>query len=463
MINTLSEKILILVFIVVNITLYYFSYDGATLNEGADFFQYYSPALSFVENGTFIINDEPFVFGTPLYSIFLAIPIFFLGIDNSSVAIVAMQCTLLYFTGFVSRDLLLQFSSKFGILLHALIIFNPNSIITAHLVQSETLFTFLLVCSVFVAFKIIDNFSLKNIILLGFLTGLAALTRPVALYLLLSWPLIILIAMLVRVKLKGNKLSCFDWRSYFIKSFFILFVGGLVVSPWYARNYIEFDKVFFTANSGVYLKDQYIQLKNKGSGQSSIEAQKEHKKIFMEYLDQESDPSFCLDDERHWSCNTNLTHASLNAIFKEPMIVHIKGFIDSWSTLFLSGGASNIRNYLGIEGKNLVVNFQTKSFNGLESIIKLVQNMSFSYLFIFIFTTAFAVISRVIGIVGFFYLFKDRERTAYGLLLIETISIFTAAYLYLGQSRFRVPLEPLLMLLTVVGILYIVKYVKVDE
>jgi hypothetical protein len=39
---------------------------------------------------------------------------------------------------------------------------------------------------------------------------------------------------------------------------------------------------------------------------------------------------------------------------------------------------------------------------------------------------------------------------------IEVISLFTAAYLYLGQSRFRVPLEPMLMLFMVVGIIYIV-------
>ena len=42
----------------------------------------------------------------------------------------------------------------------------------------------------------------------------------------------------------------------------------------------------------------------------------------------------------------------------------------------------------------------------------------------------------------------------YGVFFIEVVSLFTAAYLYLGQSRFRVPIEPILMLFTVFGLIY---------
>jgi hypothetical protein len=87
--------------------------------------------------------------------------------------------------------------------------------------------------------------------------------------------------------------------------------------------------------------------------------------------------------------------------------------------------------------------------------------MNFPYFLIFIFTTSFSIISRVLGFVGIFFILKNKEWHPYGLLLVEVISIFTAAYLYLGQSRFRVPLEPLLMLLTMIGVLYIVRFLKV--
>ena len=461
MTNHMSERVLLAVFFIVNTILYFFSYDNATFLEGADAAQYYAPALSFIENGEFLSFDgKPLTFGPPLYSIFIAIPIFTFGIDESAAAIVFMQCTLLYLTGFLSRYILLKFTNRFGLLLHALVIFNPNSLITAHLVQSETLFTLLFVWSVVTAFKILTDFSIKNIILLGVLTGLAALTRPVALYLLILWPLFILIALMIKSRLDINNQPVFYVNRVVVKLLSIIIIGGLVLSPWYIRNYVKFDEVFFTSNAGAYLQAQYIQLKNKGSRLSVPNANKEHRDIFADYLDKDGKSNFCLDNERHLSCNTVLIHASLGAIINEPLVVHIKALIDSWGTLFLAGGASNVRNYLGFDGKSLIVNFQNNSFHGLESILKLVRDMDIFYLFIFIFTTAFSVIFRIVGIVGLFYLFKNREWRPYGFLLVEIISIFVAAYLYLGQSRFRVPLEPLLMLFAVIGFLYIDKILK---
>ncbi len=464
MTHSISGKVLLVIFIIVNLALYLASYDGATFIEGADAGQYFEPALSFIEQGRFLSSsDKPLTFGPPLYSAFIAIPIFFFGFDGSDFAIVIMQCTMLYFTGILSRRILLQFTRKFGLLLHALVIFNPNSMITAHLVQSETLFTLLFVWSVVVALKVVKDFSLKDIILLGFLTGLATWTRAVSLYLLILWPVFILIALIVKDKLDVNAQSIFLKNKRLIKLLIIIFVGGLVISPWYIRNYIEFDKVFFTSNAGAYLKDQYLQLKNKGAGSSLEDAKKEHKKIFINYLDNNTETHFCLSHERHWSCNGALTHASLEAIIAEPLTVHMKALVDSWGTLFISGGASNIRNYLGLDGKTLIVDFQNKSFNGLKSILKLVGDMNPAYFFIFILTIVFSVTSRILGIIGIYYLLKNREWRPYGLLLIGIISIFTAAYLYLGQSRFRVPLEPLLMLFTVVGVMYIYKNIKSEK
>ena len=152
-------------------------------------------------------------------------------------------------TGFLSKYLLLQFTSKFGLLLHALVIFNPNSLITAHLIQSETLFTFLVVWSVVIAFKVITDFSLKNIIFLGILTGLATLTRPVALYLLISWPVFILIALIIKGRLNIDNQSIFPKKSQWAKLLSIVIIGGLVISPWYIRNYNKTGELFLSTNA----------------------------------------------------------------------------------------------------------------------------------------------------------------------------------------------------------------------
>ena len=456
-----SNRILLIIFIIVNIVLYVFSYNNATFIEAADASQYYGPALSFVEHGRFSSSDGvPATFGTPLYSIFLAIPISIFGLEESSLAVVFLQSMLLYLTGFFSREILLQFSSRFGLLLHALVIFNPNSLITAHLAQSETLFTFIFVWSILTAIKIINHPSLKNIIILGFLTGLAVLTRPVAFYLMVVWPAFILIALIVNNRSNiGNYVSLYT-GNLIAKLLIITLVGGLVIAPWYVRNYVKFGEVFLTSNAGAYLQAQYTQLKNKGSGWSMSDADKEHRKIFSAYLSKENKTDFCLENDRDWSCNADLSRASLNAIIGEPIPSHIKALSDSWLTLFFSGGASNIRNYLGFNGKSVIVSYQNNAFNGLNSVFNLLKNMNLEYLIIFIITTSFSVFARIAGLAGVFYILKNKHYRSYGMILIEVLILFVGAYLYLGQSRFRVPLEPILMLFVVIGVLYTDKIVK---
>jgi len=333
--------------------------------------------------------------------------------------------------------------SNYAVLLHALVVLNPNSLITAHLVQSETLFTFLFSIATLFTAKLFSDFSFKNLALIGFFMGLSTLTRPVGLYFLIALPVFLLIVF--KLKNKKNSVS---------RLFIPLLVGVMTISPWYVRNYIEFDKFFFTSNTSTYLRAQYTQLKHKGSGWPRIKAEKLHDKQFIKYYNN-SDKNTCLDRNDFFTCKRIQSNLSIKLILNEPLKVHIKSLIDSWATLFFSGGASNIRNYLGIEGKNAIVGFQTRSFRGFDSIKDLFNEMNLSYMLIFIFTMSFAVVTRVIGIFGIFYMIKERKITAYvALLFMEIIFLFTAAYLYLGQSRFRVPFDPILMLFAVFGLIY---------
>jgi hypothetical protein len=450
-----SEMALLTIFVVVNSIFFLLSYEGSSFIEGADASQYYEPAISFINTGQFILAGEPLTFGTPLYSIFLAFPIYIFGIEGSEAAIVFFQCVFLYITGFIAKKILLNFSSKFGILLHALVIFNPNSLVTAHLVQSETLFTLLFVLSIFYALKGINNFSWKNIILIAFLTGLASLTRPISLYFILLYPLFILTALIIKKEKSVNNVTIIYTNNFWIKLLSLILIGGLVVSPWYLRNYVKFETFFFTSNAGPYLQDQYFQLKNQGAGWPLVDSIKELKRKTSHYLDEEEKESFCLDNDRDWSCNSLIKEATIGAIIEEPLNVHARAFYYSWGALFFSGGASNIRNYLGIDGKALNANFQNNSFKGFNSIKKLVNDMNLPYFLIFTFTTLFAFISRILGLFGVFYVLKSNEWRYYGVFLLEIITFLVASYLYLGQSRFRVPIEPILMLFSILGILFI--------
>jgi len=130
----------------------------------------------------------------------------------------------------------------------------------------------------------------------------------------------------------------------------------------------------------------------------------------------------------------------------------MKALIYSWGMLYLSGGASNIRNYLGFDGNSLIVEFQHQKFEGFNSILHLFDKAALPYLLMLLIVTPYAVIMRFVAVVGIFRVLRQKKIISYLIPILGVLVIFTAMYLYLGQSRFRVPLEPLLMLLAVLSL-----------
>jgi hypothetical protein len=440
-------------FIAVNVILRFFSIEGATFLEGADSSQYINPAINIINYGSFSgDNASLFTIGTPLYSILISIPIKFFGFDSALSVIVLIQCLFLFITGMICRLLLLQIfdSSKGGYIVQGLIIFNPNSVITAHLIQSETLFTLFLTASLLFSFRLIKSPSIKNYIFVGIFFGLLALTRPAGFYFALAMPVFIFIAHLVRFK-KGE---IQEGIYKYVKLSFVMAIASMsIMSPWYVRNYIETNEVFLSSNSGYYLNDQYIQLLRIGRGWDEKESVDYINNKTYDYYERNKIDLTCLRKIRHWACSDIHSRAILNGIINEPFNYHARALLESWSYLYFSGGASNIRNYLGISGKNKIVSFQKGKHDGFNGIINLIQSLDYQYLYILLLTTAFSIITRIYGLIGAYYLIINRNFWPYLIIILGVVTLSMGMYLYLGQSRFRVPLEPILMLLAVSGLL----------
>ena len=457
-----SEWIMFFIFVAVNIILFVFSVDtDAPLSVGADAGQYLRPARSLVDYGMFAMNPpewtpemgeaRPFTFGVPLYSILLAVPYYFFGqADLFYIMVIIIQCCLLYLTGWISRSLLPFFNSNRTILIHALIVFNPNSLITAHLIQSETLFTFLLVVVLLYIFKYIKNNSTSNLMAIGLSVGLLALTRPAGLYLVYMIPIILLVIQVFNILKSRNKIK-FAYRPYF--SIFIpLLVAFLVISPWYARNYVNTGEYFFTTTSGYFLFDNHIQLLQKGSGYTNNDAVNKARSQLLTSLQDTGKDTSCVNRLRDFKCHKLTFNLLLSHVVNQPLEAHTKALLYSWATLYFTGGASNIRNYLGFSGNSLIVAYQNEKFDGINSILKLFNNAETSYIVLLFITMLFVFVVRTMAFIGIYRIIKDKEGILYLIVLFSVLLLFTAMYLYLGQSRFRVPLEPILMLLAVLGL-----------
>ena len=245
-----SEIILFVAFISVNLLLYFFSFDSyAPLAAGADAGQYLRPARSLVDYGEFTMNppgwtpemgdSRPFTFGTPLYSILLAIPYFLFGQNELFFAsVIIIQCGILYFTGWLSRFFLPFFNSSRVILIHALVVFNPNSLTTAHLIQSETLFTLFVVLTLLNIFKYIKYGSINSLIYSGIFAGLLTLTRPAGLYFVYAIPFIFLGIIFLR-SMQNQEAKSIISKETLLCVFLPILISFVVMSPWYARNYIN--------------------------------------------------------------------------------------------------------------------------------------------------------------------------------------------------------------------------------
>ena len=146
-------------------------------------------------------------------------------------------------------------------------------------------------------------------------------------------------------------------------------------------------------------------------------------------------------------------NAMMGGIIKEPISSHTKAFLSSWGYLYLSGGASNIRNYFGLLGKEHIISFQKRRSDGISGIVSFIKTINMSYLVILIATTGFSFATRFLGLIGLFSLVKSSNTIrSYAAIIIMVLLLFTAMYLYLGQSRFRVPLEPFLMIFSTIAI-----------
>ena len=445
--NKKKELLLGTIFLTINVIFYIFSADNATFIEGADAGQYYGPAISLFQDGGLRAGPgvEFSTLGTPLYSILLAIPIGIFGIDHSSLVIVFIQCFLLYLTGIITRKFSIVFLKKESFLLHSLIIFNPNSLITAHLVQTETLFTLFLVLSVYYLFKLIEKNSFKYVFLLSVFLGLLTLTRPAGLYLIYFVPVLLLGFVYINNRTKI--------KNYAIKVFLLVLLSLSMISPWVIRNYLVFDEVFVSSNAGPYLKDQYIQLLKIGRQWDEKEAIDYINILQKNYIENNIVKDICIQNERHWSCNDYMFNSMMSGIIKEPISSHTKAFLSSWGYLYLSGGASNIRNYFGILGKEHIISFQKRRSDGISGVVSFIKTINMSYLVILIATTGFSFATRFLGLIGLFSLVKSSNTIrSYAAIIIMLLLLFTAMYMYLGQSRFRVPLEPFLMIFSTIAI-----------
>ncbi len=223
----------------------------------------------FVEYGQFVDNDSalyiklaenlvnnqvfsessvaPFaaeVFRTPGYPLFLA-TLTSLGMEGLSWAVFWQEliygfCIFMFYH-FGKR----LFDRNIVIAGVIFLLLDPGGLVHPKLIMSEVLFLPFFFLGLFDIGIYLRESKWQFLIAAGVLFGLGALVRPAVIYL----PLVIAIT-----------LCCFDYRNkkrwLHAGSFMLMFI--ITISPWLARNYLHFDKVFMTGQQGNILAKYHV-------------------------------------------------------------------------------------------------------------------------------------------------------------------------------------------------------------
>ena len=408
--------------------------------------RYYTSALS-LSNGN---GFGDLLYTVPVYPFFLSIHYKILGFHYGNEVLIVTQSILLYLTGIVAgklADQILPYS--IGWLVMLLVILNPNAIINAHLVQTESLFTLFLVIYLYALIQLIKKGG-DGIIILAFFALLVSLTRPAGMYVMLAF---LIPSMALRLKhISWRKLLSINLIYYSI------LLSGLGL--WSLNNYNKHGEFFVTAHEGGVFHDQYIALLQYGKNMSILEAENNADDVFKNIVIKE-EPA-CGDKASGFKCRKIIAKAYIKSILNEDLDVILKASVSSFINLMFSGGASNLANYYGIDNKASILSFEKSSGSMLSfsKMVKFIDSVNIKYFVALVLFWGYAITTKILLVVGLVHLFKNSNNKHLSIVVLFYVLLFAAEYLFLGQSRWRVPLEPMIMIFSALGLYSIISHYK---
>jgi 4-amino-4-deoxy-L-arabinose transferase-like glycosyltransferase len=439
-----TQRIILIAFFGLNCLLIFLSVDNGPYLAAADVSVNVEAAQGLIEGRGFAHPDgRVFVWGMPLYPAFLAVFLALLPWKVAIYAVVVAQCVLLYLIGLATRDVTSLFAPKAATVAQVLLLFNPNMLATAHLLQTEILFTYFFLAGMAAILRYGDHPKLGVAAKAGILLGLATMVRPAGQFVVLLLPILIVVV--------GLRNEAVRLKMSIAAGMLAATLAVVTIAPWATRNYIHFGTPFLTVNSGLYLAAQYRQLLHTGHGMAEYDTLKEGAIREQEHLSSINRSPEELRDLSLIEQSRILTSAYVKAIADQPISAHARAFTESWVQLYVGGGASNLKNYLGLDSRQSIVQFEregrTSVFGALTAFA---SRVNFSYAALLIVAFTYTVLCRIAGIGGLIRML--RNEAARTCAVLGVMAILSLSYLYVGQSRFRVPLEPFLATMAAIGL-----------
>ena len=447
----LNIYIICIVYILVNVLLLFAAPYEVHLAQGADASSWYSPALSLLKHGEFVTLNDPSILQTyrpPLYPIYEA---FMLFIGNGNIiSIIIGQILLLWFAGIITYRMVEKILPSRGIVGLVLVVFNPNALGTAHLVQSDILYMFMVTITLYYLLLYSSRGSFKLSVLIGLLFGLSCLVRTSGQYLIPLFPIIYIIVGLLQEKKQPI-------LTHLYRGLISIIFAVAVVFPWVQHNASagwgynlttsEIESVYFKDNV-IYLESILNNISLNNAGNKITEDEQRHISSYAEkwlQMSKQEKSSAIVDYYK-------------KRIFTYDYNTVTKGFIDSWIGLFGAGGAANLHNILALDGSRSIqaMSSSEKHMSRTDAVFDTLLKSNLVVISISLLSFIYVIVLRILGLIGLVRMIRCRE---YGVLFILSgvITYFMLIALFVGNSRYRLPIEPALIIMAVYGFSTFVK------
>lgn len=371
--------------------------------------------------------SQPYTSYVPGHALTMAATFLIFG-DGSYLPLIILQLTLLFAAGLLVRMVVDAALPGYGWLALALLIFNPNVLVQVHLVQPDAIEIFFVTGAFAAAAMFARGPSLRLAVLSGGFIGLAMWMFPMSQFLAPLLPVVLPLLCLL-----GGQAR--QWRRAFLWGAVGAGVAIGIASPWMYQKYTAGAgfKISSPGHEHLVLLDSLRNLSPEAPGRPVYQLKEDFLRLEEEAL-REANPG--------WDTLTTLEQdvlrrAHIVAYYKSFPFetgVFLEALAWSWGRFLLAGGEGEIHRLLGLEGKA----------DSRAAAFYFVKGVALSY----------ALLLRLIGLIGIFEMVR---RGHWGLLLLcaGLVFLFMAGTFLVGQPRFRLSVEPQLMIFATFGLAFI--------
>lgn len=437
--------VIVVAYLLANLLLWFIVEEADRYKHAGDGSSWYQAAVETYKHGIITGPErpgEPDVYRPPAYTFFGAALSYLAGGTTPGLLAIG-QIAILLAAGLFFRDTVDARLPGYGNTGMALLLFNPNTLSTAQYTQSDILFLFFLAVGFWAIIRYAnDQAKFGMALVAGIAVALACLTRPTAQFIVPALPIVF--ALILAVSGRGGQ-----WLRGLMHGSLATVLALAIMAPWLANVKAIDGQYGLSAveSRHRYIWDQITMVEAQSTGKSYHQAADNLNEVQAKMAEEYGPEWTTLKREQQ---RVYLLQRGYSHLLAYPAADLLTAYARSWIQFFGAAGAGRWHNLFQVSGNMEEIWFTTKQSDVWGMVTAFVKSAPLGAVAISAVCLLFVIIMRLFGLLGLVALAKRRE---YDMLLILTLLIiyFAMVHLFVGNSRYRIAVEPALILLAMYG------------